>query len=121
METVGLVVLLLVIGWQVMALRKEGRSHKYPTTVFYSLQSEEADANGIEESNVNLRQKFDLPIAITPGMEFSGVANNTPTLVARVVFDAEGRAVHLKSRRVALKELEDAKKWYLSRGWRSDA
>lgn len=67
-----------------------------------------------------MRQKIDLPFAITPGMEFTGVANNTPTLVARVVFDVEGRIMYLKSRRVPLKELEDTKKWYLSRGWHSD-
>lgn len=91
------------------------------TIVIYLIESEERSTSGIAEGNVILRKKFDLPIAITPGMEFAGIANNEPTLVARVVFDTEGRGVHLKSGLVPLQELEDTRKWYASRGWSADA
>jgi hypothetical protein len=121
METLGTLALLLLIGWQVVALRKDIGSLTHGTTVFYLIESEEKAADGIAERSVNLRKKFDLPIAIIPGMEFAGIANNKPTLVARVVFDTEGRGVHLKSGLVPLRELDDTRKWYESRGWSSDA
>lgn len=121
METLGTIALLLLIGWQVIALRKDVGSLTYRTTVIYLIESEERSTSGIAEGSVILRKKFDLPIAITPGMEFAGVANNEPTLVARVVFDTEGRGVHLKSGLVPLQELEDTRTWYASRGWSADA
>lgn len=120
-ETWGTLALLLLIGWQVVALRKDVGSPTYRTTVFYLLESQEKSASGVAEGSVNLRKKFHLPIEITPGMEFAGIANNKPTLVARVIFDTEGRRVHLKPGLVPLKEFEDTKKWYESRGWSSDA
>jgi hypothetical protein len=120
MENFGTIALLLLIGWQVMAVRKGVDSLTYRTTVFYLIESEERSASGIAEGSVILSKKFDLPIAITPGMEFAGIANNKPTLVARVVFDTEDRGVHLKSGLMPLQELEDTKKWYVSRGWSSE-
>lgn len=114
METLILII-ILVIGWQVIALRKDVSSLRNSTTVFYSIESEERDAAGIEEGRVNLRKNFYLPIAITPGMEFAGIA-----LVIRVVFDDEGRSIYLKPGCAPIGSLEDTKKWYLSRGWIDD-
>jgi hypothetical protein len=41
-------------------------------------------------------------------------------LVERVVFDSEGRALHLKPSLAPRAELEETKKWYQSRGWQID-
>ena len=120
METVGLVMLLLIIGWQIVALRRQIATHAYSTTVFYAVESEEAVGPGIAEQSVQLRKKFWLPTAICPGMEFAGIANNAPTPVVRVVFDSEGRGVHLKPGRASIGELEATAKWYVSRGWVRD-
>ena len=121
MESLGLFAVLLVLGWQVFALRRDVDAQAYPTTVFYSVESEERSASGVAESSVHFRKKLGLPIAVVAGMEFAGVANNTPTSVVRVVFDTEGRGVHLKPGLAAMKGLEEIKRWYVSREWISDA
>jgi hypothetical protein len=79
-----------------------------------------SDAHGVEEESIHLRKKMPLPVAISPGMEFAGIANNRPTMIDRVVFDAEGRALHLQPGLAPRAELEETKKWYQSRGWQSD-
>ena len=120
MELLGFGALLLVIAWQLFGLRSEVRSLQQTTTVFYSIHSLERDANGIEEESISLRKRMTLPIAISPGMEFAGIANNKPTLIERVVVDSEGRGLHLKPGLAPRAELEETKKWYQSRGWQSD-
>ena len=121
MELLGIVALRLVIAWQLIGLRSEIRSLQQNTTVFYSIRSLEKDANGVEEESVNLRRRMTLPTAISPGMEFAGIANSKPALIERVVVDSEGRGLHLKPGLVPRAELEETKKWYQSRGWQSDA
>lgn len=117
MEAIGLLVIFATIGWQIWALRRDLSSLAQSTTVFYSVESNENDSNGLAEACLNFRKRMRLPIAITPGMEFTEIANNRPTLVTRVVFDSEGREVHLKSGRAPREELEDLKNWYQKRGW----
>ncbi len=120
MDLLAIGLLLLFIAWQLIALRSDVRFQQQITTVFYSIQSLEKDVHGTGEESIHLRKKIPLPLAISPGMEFAGIANNQLTLVERVVFDAEGRALHLKPGLAPLAELEEIKKWYQSRGWQSD-
>ena len=121
MELLGIGALLIFIAWQLMRLRTDVRSLQHPTTVFYSILSDETDANGIEESSIHIRKRISLPGFIAPGMEFAGIADNRPTLIERVVIDSEGRGVHLKPGREPLMALEKTSRWYQSRGWESDA
>lgn len=121
MELLVIGALLLVIAWQLIGLRSEVRSLQMKVTVFYSIRSLEKDANGVEEESINLRKRMTIPTAISPGMEFAGIANNEPVVIERVVVDSEGRGLHLKPGLAPRAELEETMKWYQSRGWQNDA
>ena len=121
MEILGIGALLIVVAWQLIWLRSEVLSLQQSITIFYSIHSLEKDASGIEEESLHLKKRMTLSVAIFPGMEFAGVANNKPTLVERVVFDSEGLGVHLKPDSASRVEFADTKKWYQSRGWQSAA